>query len=608
MGVRKWAPKVMLAGLWCLGVLLGLACGGGTPERAAPVSQQPAPAAQPAAAQPAGAPQPAAAAQLAALQPAAPALRAQPPKETPKYGGTLYLAQQFDPPAGYDPMRVSGITLFAVAGTLNGSGNLVRSCPANVYDVCPGMAERWESNKDFTQWTFKLRDDVKWHDGTPFTAEDAKFWLELAVFGAKAGDKTRTPAIFKGVFGALEKVEVLEGNRLRLIFARPEVHALRKMAEPRTQIAHPRHLMKPLIERGQTEVSPQDVGWVSLGPFKMDKAEKGVRVGVRRSDLYWEKDEAGRRLPYLDEVVFTVVRDPSAQDAAIRVGRLDGGARFPGFTLTQERKAAYEKDLGARVWFAEVLTWRASYAMNTVKPGPLQDVRVRKAIGLWMDKEGAVATESGFGYKYTILAPANPFVSPDFSTWPGWNRATRERDRAEAKRLLAQSGYPTGGFEVEMVCRQGQVDRCEYVAGQLHGLGIGIKTKVLDIASWSQARIRGEIESTDNSAGGTDAFIPEELEGSMVQGSKGPYGGMLPHGDTKVAELFDRLRVAATNFEERVKIYRELERHVLVEQVYEVPLWGLLSVIPYRTYVKGIPVPAESMYNNNDWAVVWLDK
>jgi hypothetical protein len=84
----------------------------------------------------------------------------------------------------------------------------------------------------------------------------------------------------------VDRVEALEGNRVRIYLSLPEPHYLTSLGgDPALQMAHPRHLMKPLIDKGQVNVSPQDVNWVSLGPFKMQKAEKGASIQVVRNDL-----------------------------------------------------------------------------------------------------------------------------------------------------------------------------------------------------------------------------------------------------------------------------------------------------------------------------------
>jgi peptide/nickel transport system substrate-binding protein len=503
-------------------------------------------------------------------------------------------------------MRTDTLTLYRVSTSLYGNGNLVRPCRANIYEICPALAESWEHNGDYTQWTFKIRDNARWHDGKPFTAEDAKYFLELAVFGAQGEGKTRAPSLYKAEFGDVTKVEVLASNQVRITLGRPAVQYLATLGRPQFSIAHPPHLMQPPIAKGTVSVAPQDVGWVATGPFKMLKYEKGSRVQVRRFDGYWERDEKGRQLPFLEGVDFPIITDPGAMDAAFRVGRLEGGGYGTGPFLSKERQAGYIRDLGDKVWFTEIGGTRGALGFNVLKSGPVQDVRVRQAIALWVDKQGYIdSTQGGFGYLAPLLHPQNPYSSPDFLTWPGWNPLSREKDRAEAKRLLVEAGYPQG-LPLELPCRRAHIVICEFYHGQLAGLGIDVKIRLFDDTTFiSQIRVGLDYPII---SGGVAAYatIPETAEAEMAPYSISKYG-VGKHEDPKVRELFTRISASA-RIDERIKLWRELERYFLLEKVYAAPAPGILSVVPYRSYVKGVPVPVEDTYNNLDYATTWLDK
>ena len=217
VGLRRATHRARLLGAGFLALLLfGLACASDAAPQVAQEPQQPAAAADPAPA--AAAPDPAAATGAAVSAPTRPAAMPAPsvPAATgePKYGGTLILGHRQDPPLGFDTMRYSGVSTIQVAASIWGNGHLVKPCRENIFNVCPGLAESWEHNDDFTQWTFKVRDNVLWHDGTRMVPEDIKFWLELFVNGVEVGDKKRGPSPARLDFEPLESVEVLPGNQL----------------------------------------------------------------------------------------------------------------------------------------------------------------------------------------------------------------------------------------------------------------------------------------------------------------------------------------------------------------------------------------------------------
>ncbi|PZC45424.1 MAG: ABC-type transport system, substrate-binding protein [Chloroflexi bacterium] len=524
--------------------------------------------------------------------------------ESGKRGGTLVLANRSDPPAGFDTLRTSSIALHHVAGALFGPGNLVMRCRENMYLVCPYLATSWLANPGFTEWTFTIRDDVYWHDGTLFSAEDAKFWFDLVFYEATVGDKVRAPAYFKGELGDLESVEVIEHSRLRLTFAERNPFFPDILANPRFKIAHPRHLMQPRIEQGEVSISPIDVGLVGLGPFKLEKYDRGSVVSVRRFDQYWEKNADGESLPYLDGIDYVVMPDPFAMDVAFRSGRLDGGARGQGHYLTTQRKAGYLRDLGEDVVFSEMDGGNFRLAFNVLRPGPWQDPKVRRAIALWIDKRAALPTAlRGFGWTSPDLGPPTLPVPTHFINWPKFDAGTLEEKRAEAERLLKEAGYAEG-FSLGHLCRALNPVPCEFLEAQLSDLGIDLQLQLVDEGAWNRARTSLDYDTQQGRL--TPSPIPEGTESVYGRYSENPdaYG---KHEDPHVDELYRLLRNALT-FEQRVKLWRDIETYLFVEQTYVIPIAESVNVAPYRSYVKGLVIPTEDGHTNTDFSTVWLDK
>ena len=347
----------------------------------------------------------------------------QPPPADGPYGGVLVLANRGDPPSGFDTMRTSSIALHHVGGALFGPGNLVMRCRENLYLACPYLATTWTVDPGHTEWTFTLRDDVVWHDGTPFTAEDVEFWFDLALNGYEADGKVRAPAYFKGDLGEIESVEALPDNRVRIVLGERNRFFLDVLANPRLKFAHPKHLMEPRLQAGDVSVSPLDVGLIGLGPFVFEDYDRGTRIRVRRNDAYFETDNAGRPLPFLDGIDYVIIREPAAMDAAFRSGRLDGGARGFGHYLTVERRQGYDRDLGDTVFYAEMEGGMFRLAFNVLKEGPWQDPRVRRAIALWIDRDAAIPVAlGGFGWTTPSLGPPNRFKDKAYVVWPTFDR------------------------------------------------------------------------------------------------------------------------------------------------------------------------------------------
>ncbi len=501
-------------------------------------------------------------------------------------------------------MRTSSIALHHVGGALFGPGNLVMRCRENMYLICPGLAKSWIANPGFTEWTFSIRPGVTWHDGTPFTAADVKFWFDLAVFGVQGQKGTRAPAYFKGELGDIRKVDLLSGERVKLTFGERYAPFVDALANPRLKIAHPRHLMEPRIREGTTDVSPITVDLIGTGPFTLESYKSGSTVSVRRFEGYWERDSGGRTLPHLDGIDYLIMPEPTVMDAAFRTGRLHGGARGDGHYLTSVRKEQYIEDIGERTYFAEIEGGMYRLAFNVLKPGPWQDARVRRAMALWIDKEASIPVVlGGFGWTSPSFGPENPYKKKNFLNWPRFDPGSLAERRAEAKRLMTEAGF-ANGFAMGHLCRALSTTRCEFLKDQLTGLRVDLQLTIVDEGSWNRQRITALHDSQEGAA--TPSPVPEGTESVYGRFSENP-DAYAKHEDQAIDRLYQQLR-EALSLEQRVRIWREMERYLYVEKTYIVPIAVSIQVAPYRTAVKGLAIPTEDGHTHTDFATVWLDK
>ena len=552
--------------------------------------------------------QPAPAATAMSGAPAAPAATAAPgatatpqptaaPAGEPKYGGIAVFATRGDPP-GWDPMFTLTITLYSVTGSIYGRGNLVAGSRDDLYQASPALASGWESNADFTQWIFTIRDDVVWHDGTPFTAEDAKFWIELAVFPPEG----RLPSFIRTIFGDLESV-VADGNRLIVTLNQPTPVYLNQLINaPSYNIAHPRHLMQPEVQRGNATVSPDQVDWVALGPFKMREYVRGSVVRTRRFDEYWDRDQAGRQLPFLDGIDFAITGDPATMVAAFRTGRLDGTAPGSGFFLTPQAKDSIAGDLGNRAYFIDqpYLAWNV---LPNAERAPWADVRVREAAWLWFDRQAGIqSVQNGLGVESTWWSPDAPWVNPDFLEWPGYNPSPKAADRERAKGLLAEAGHAQG-FKTTLLCRDQWIPWCEYAENELAGL-LGrdnVSVKIVDEPTRIDLLCKGDYDIAIS--GPHSELFPEGSAARFVSTNRCSD----IKNDSRLDDYFSR--IAATDDPgEQAKLARELERYVLQEQYYKVTLWYELASQAYRSHLKGVLTPAQGGRHHLPYDTAWLDK
>ena len=599
----KAVARTTLMGVLVVLLATAVACAGGTPAPNAATPQQPAPAAQPAPAEPAAEPakpaqQPSTTLNLPRIAPAPETNM----MEGPRYGGILRVGHRNDPPAAWDTMRSTNYNNTLIAPSIWGDGNLAQACRDEELSACPALAESWEVNDSFTVWTFKARDDVLWHDGVPFSAEDIAFWTDLFFNGVTVGDTTRQAGTNKARFGELQSVEVLDGNRVRYTLGENDPLFLERVSLYRIPIQHAKHLAEPQIKAGNVDVSPVDMGYVGTGPFKFHAYEKGVAVEVRRFDQYWDADEKGNQLPYLDGVDYLIIKEPAAFHAAFRSGRLDAGVRARGFYVPPEMVPSYRKSLDDSFWLAELFGGESpGLGFNTTKP-PFDDIRVRHAISLWTDRQSAIDTFGG-GYGHVVGLMSDAYWSnPKFETWPGYNPATKEADRAEAKRLMAEAGYPDG-LSFTLLSPRTFSRLAEWWQGSLAGLA-NVELELLDVAAHDQKVSESNYTVVQGSGG---AATPQDLITSWGTKDVSPYAKVV-HYDPKIAGFLTELNQQSTLGGKR-DVVRRMEKYVLLDQAMTIRTFIGVDLVPHRDYVKGMYVPVSlSPPTYASYSTVWLDK
>ena len=303
--------------------------------------------------------------------------------------------------------------------------------------IKPLLATGWTVSDDGLTYTFKLRPDVKFHNGTAFDSSIVKFSLDRA----RAADSTNAQKQF---FEPIDSIETPDPLTAVIKLKQPTglfVYHLgwgdAVMIDPKT------------VESNKTEP-------VGTGPFKFKSWQRGNRVELARNDGYWD---AG--VPKLSAVTFRFIGDAQAQAAALRAGDIDG---FPNFTAP-ELFGEFEKD--ARFKTVVGATPRKLVAgLNNSKP-PLDNVKVRQAMMSAIDRQMVIdGAYSGYG------VPIGSHYAP---TDPGYIDLTGvlPYDPAKAKTLLTEAGYPDG-FTVTMKCPQMTYTTraCEIMQAMLSEVGI----------------------------------------------------------------------------------------------------------------------------------------
>lgn len=370
----------------------------------------------------------------------------------------------------------------------------------------PLLAEKWETSEDGLTWTFHLRKDVKFNDGTPFTAHDVEFtWNDLVYDIHRPADKKepRWPCSMRDLTtfdGKIVKVEATDDYTVK--FTLPVRIAIWDdlMGEP---FLCSKAKWAPAVAAGTfggmmgADANLKDV--VSTGPWVVGQYVRGEKVVLKRNPNYWRKDSAGQPLPYLDELVFLITRSLDLMYLNFERGVTDifnlrSGKDVAALRPKQQAGNFDLYQLGpahSTAFLALNMNEEAARAKKVAdyKVAWFRDARFRRAISHAVDR-GSMVRNIYRGLGYPQYAP--------FSSAPGPFRMDVEpyvQDVAKAKSLLAEMGLTDrngdgviedgAGHKVSftIVTNAGnnvREEMCNYIATDLRKLGIEVNVLFLE--------------------------------------------------------------------------------------------------------------------------------
>ena len=406
---------------------------------------------------PAGAEQP----QVKVAEPPPPASKCEPGKEEwrsaaqPIRGGRLVKqSNEFDNMEPTSGVRGGGTS--AAAQVYNGMFEQ-RGCYYSDTAVSPMLVKSWQVSPDGLTWTFKLRDNVKWHNKPPlngraFTAADVAWLIDFQ----KAG------GLMKSLWSDVE-YQVQDATTIALKITKPDSDFLARLGH-RENVILPREIKE---QYGDFKTVA-----VGTGSFMIKEIRMNQEVLSERNPAYWEMGKDGKPLPYLDEVRSVVFADYASEVAAFRAGQLDH-TRFTGLLLrdVEPMRQAVPK---ARYHPQLVFSYQALW-FNLDK-APYTDPKVRKAFALAVDPEDILASMGG--PTAGVYAGFVPTFLDDFA-WPEAKIKERAKpDLEQAKKLLAEAGIKPE--DLKPVLRTASVYRqeAEVVQQQLKKLGVNVQIEL----------------------------------------------------------------------------------------------------------------------------------
>ena len=509
--------------------------------------------------------------------------------ETPKRGGILTFMIPADAPPSFDGHRET--TFATVHSAAPFYSVLIRVNPDNpssttdfVCDLCTAMPTPTDDGKTYT---FKIREGVKFHDGTPLTADDvAASWRAIIQPPEGVSSARESHYIMVAKVEAPDPTTVV----FRLKFATGAF--LPALADPFNWI----------YQKAILDIDPRwyEKNIMGSGPFKLGGYEIGQSIkGVRNPDYY----HPGQ--PYLDG--FTAIYAPKQ---AVRVDAIRGDRAAGEFRgLPPSARDQLQQELGDKV-VMQSSDWNCG---NVITPNhkkkPFDDVRVRRALALAIDQwHGApalakianVKTVGGVVFPGSPLAATRAELETLAGYWPDI-----EKSRAEARRLLKEAGAE--GLAFELLNRN--VDQPYKFVGtwlidEWSKIGLRVTQRVVPTGPWFEAMRSGSFDvvvdascnSTVNPLLDVQKYLPRAV-------SSENYGN---YDDQPEIDLYQMMLHETDGVKQRA-LMRDFEKLVLDTQAHELVLTYWNRIVPLRSYVKGWKV-SPSHYLNQDLAGVWLDQ
>ena len=457
----------------------------------------------------------------------------------------------------------------------------------SVDTVIPELAERWSWQDNYKNLVFFLRKNVKWHDGKPFTSADVKYTFDVAREAPDAPAKLRLSAR-KEWWTNVAAIEAPEPYTVVFHLKRPQPSLLLMLASGYSPVL-PAHV--PINELRQR--------CVGTGPFRQKEWLRGQLVELERNPDYFVP---GR--PYLDGIRYTIIRERGTRLAALQAGRLDA---FVPLEMTKAMADAARSGAPSLV-ITEIGQNGSDNVLINHKRAPFDNALVRRAVNFALDRRSYVKSVRQDGAVIGAALMPKPMGfwglgEPDLRNLAGYREPAR--DKAEAKRLLAEAGHGPGKpLRLEMVTRTSPiyVDLASYAVDQLRLVGIEATIKQLDTSAWFPALARREFQIAANlTAGGfddPDAYLVENYKCGSSRNYTDYCSETMDRQIEQQSQELDRTK--------RLKMVSDIQRTLEAEVARPMLGWRKEYFAQYP-YVKNL-VPHNALYNYGRMQEVWLDK
>lgn len=431
-------------------------------------------------------------------------------------------------------------------------------------DVEPALAESWQVTPDGLVYTFKLRQNVKFHDGTPFDAEAVKLSFERPMIKEHPNYKDGKWTFVTTSLGMVKTVEAVDKSTVKITLNQPHAAFLTRLADISTAILSP----KAIKEFGaDTATKP-----VGTGPYKFNKWERGNNITLDKNPDYWGTKAKN------DQLVYRFIIEAQARMNELLTGSVDVAIALPpDFVekLKTNKDITVLQDKGIHFWYV---------GMNhDVKP--LDNVLVRQAIAHAINKQ-ALVKDILRGTAVEGFSPIQP------GTWGHNAKVTKyDYNPEKAKQLLAQAGFPNG-FEIKLWVpesgsgMQSPKEMATVIQSDLAKVGIKTQMTTFEWTTYLANLNKGTDHAIFVNSWMAGAEDPDMLLSFLYHSRKIPFPNRAHYRNTEVDGLIDKAGTL-TDRNERVKLYGQVQE-IIAKEVPYVVIDHDVQTLATRASLKGL--------------------
>src|SRR6266849_5283785 len=455
------------------------------------------------------------------------------------------------------------------------------------FTVEPDLAERWDELDD-TTYAFHLRKGVKWHNKPPLNgrelvAEDVKFTYHR--FMTEPGNPNRY------ILEPVDRIEVVDRYTVKFLLKEPYVWLISALAYSWSMWLIAPEMVQQFGDLKQPETA------IGTGPFLLERYEPNVKTVFKRNPDYVRQGQ-----PYVDGVEWIVLDDDSAGLAMYRTGQLDCGP-WPWWSVRQEDLDSIKKTHPHLIYQDFLSNVTHGIWMRTDQP-PFNDVRVRRAISHAIDRQAIIDAVWIRGEPTPAISRGIPEWSPRIDEL-GAGAKYYQYDPPEAKRLLAEAGFPKG-FKTLLHTTSGLVraviDAAQLAQRNLKDVGIEVELKIEEFGAYMATTFRGKFEGMAM-APFAITYEPHSVLYGMYMPDQPRNSGHV--NDPRITAMLKE-EMRTQDLEARKKIIFDIQRYEAQQQYY-VYLYCVGITGSWQPYVKNYAPNLTFDYGGRA-AALWLER